>query len=104
MFLNGIRGPGNGTGPADDDHPPATDTLSSVHKYIITFTHPKFSKDRVAGRGVDKSDIAVIHRLVCLSSTAFWDAYLKGRPDSLTWLAQGGLTALLGKNGNAGTR
>jgi predicted dienelactone hydrolase len=37
----------------------------------------------------------VFQHLIAQSSTAFWDAYLKGDADAKRWLADGGLRAML---------
>ena len=39
---------------------------------------------------------AVFQKLVCAGTTAFWDAYLKGRPEAKSWLLDGGYGTLLG--------
>jgi predicted dienelactone hydrolase len=38
----------------------------------------------------------VFQQFIAQSSTAFWDAYLKGDADAKRWLADGGLRAMLG--------
>lgn len=42
---------------------------------------------------------AVFHRLICASSTAFWDGYLRGDQKAKQWLAEGGFQKLMGAEG-----
>ena len=42
---------------------------------------------------------ALFQRLICIGSTAFWDAYLKGDAGARAWLTGGGLDAVLGEAG-----
>jgi hypothetical protein len=75
------------------------DRISGADQYLITFTdgdHMIFSGRNIRGT---KEKYAEFHRLICLSSTAFWDAYLKGDPKGKAWLANGGFEAALGVEG-----
>ena len=42
---------------------------------------------------------ALFQRLICVSSTAFWDAYLKEHPGMMAWMVAGGLDTTLGRHG-----
>jgi predicted dienelactone hydrolase len=93
------------TGTADDSPIGATrarhrrlpfDYTRGADKYLITFsgadhmTFPGHKLQRLRGQG-DSG----YHRLICTSSTAFWQAYLKGDARALAWLADGGLQSVL---------
>jgi predicted dienelactone hydrolase len=68
-------------------------------QYLITFQdgdHMIFSDHpRLFGRGTHD---ARFHELISLSTTVFWDAYLKGDPVARAWLTGGGLAKALGKD------
>jgi dienelactone hydrolase len=66
---------------------------------LLTFEdgdHMVFSgRGRLLGGEHDKA----YQQLICLASTAFWDATLRGDEDARAWLANGGFEALLGSSG-----
>jgi predicted dienelactone hydrolase len=68
-------------------------------QYLIIFQggdHMIFSDHpRLFGRGGQN---ARYHALISLSTTVFWDAYLKGDPAARAWLTGGGLAKALGKD------
>lgn len=76
------------------------DHVAGNDQYLLTFTggdHMVFS-GRNGWRG-DRSHDAVFQELICRSSTAFWDAYLKGDAKAKAWLAEGGFENVLGREG-----
>jgi hypothetical protein len=54
------------------------------------------SSAAAAGRG--EKD-ALFQDLIRQSTTAFWDAYLKGDAEARAWLADGGFASILGADG-----
>lgn len=42
---------------------------------------------------------AGFQRFICIGSTAFWDAYLRGDAAAKDWLYNGGFAGLIGTNG-----
>jgi predicted dienelactone hydrolase len=73
------------------------DIITGADQYLTVFIdadHMVFSGTRLLG--FNKRD-AVFHRLVQESSTASWDAYLKGRATAKDWIAKEGLEATLEK-------
>jgi hypothetical protein len=42
---------------------------------------------------------ALFQDLIRQSTTAFWDAYLKGDAEARAWLADGGFASILGADG-----
>lgn len=52
-----------------------------------------------AGRLIRRPSDADIQSLVCVGSTAFWDAYLKNDAAAKEWVYGGGYAALLGNKG-----
>ena len=89
------RGPGGDTTP--EDRRLMFDNISGVDQYLITF---KDSDHTVLtgrpGRRDQGAGLLAIHDLVCISSTAFWDAYLKADVKARAWLTDGGLEDKLG--------
>lgn len=97
------------TGTADDspigDTPAARrrdpfDHISSAPQYLLTFTggdHMVFS-GRSGLRG-DRSKDAEFHQLILGSTTAFWDAQLKGNEAAKSWLEGEGFNATLRNHG-----
>jgi hypothetical protein len=66
--------------------------------YLLVFTggdHMVFSGRLTGSRPSDK----VFEALVCSSSTAFWDAWLKGDAKAKKWLEDGGFAEALGESG-----
>ncbi len=77
----------------------AFDNMTRAEEYLLNFKggdHMVFS-GRV-GEPAPRDD--EFQRLICRSSTAFWDAYLKRRPDAKAWLAAGGFEKELAANGS----
>jgi len=76
------------------------DNIAGADQYLITFAggdHMIFS-GRGANRPAAAKD-AEFQRLICASSAAFWDAYLKNDANAKAWLADGQFEKLLGKDG-----
>ncbi len=76
------------------------DKINGAEQFLVTFTggdHMVFS-GRSGLRGNRRKD-AVFHDLILRSTTAFWDAYLKGDAKAKAWLADGGFEKALGKDG-----
>jgi predicted dienelactone hydrolase len=76
------------------------DRISGGDQYLIVFKdgdHMVFSGGK-RRRGNGKND-AVFQELIRRSSTAFWDAYLKGDAEAKAWLSEGGFEKALGENG-----
>jgi hypothetical protein len=73
------------------------DHLNRSHQYLVTFQdgdHMIFSDhQRLFGKG---NQDPRFHELICLTTTAFWDAYLKGEAAARAWLNGGGLAGALG--------
>jgi predicted dienelactone hydrolase len=73
------------------------DHMNGSDQYLVTFRdgdHMIFSDhQRLFGRG---SGDAHAHELICLATTAFWDAYLKGDGAALGWITGSGLAQALG--------
>jgi predicted dienelactone hydrolase len=73
--------------------------INGADQILITFTgadHMTFAvRERL--RNGEKDEL--FHELICASSTAFWDAYLKGDAGAKAWLTGGGFKSLLGRNG-----
>jgi predicted dienelactone hydrolase len=78
------------------------DRIAGADQYLLVFAggdHMVFSGRRhPAGVGVpDKYPL--FQDLILMSSTAFWDAYLRGDAAAKAWLANGGLETALGRAG-----
>ena len=76
------------------------DRITGAAQFLVTFTggdHMIFS-GRSGLRGERKNDER-FHDLIKMSSTAFWDAYLKQDTEAKEWLAKGGFQAALGNDG-----
>jgi dienelactone hydrolase len=76
------------------------DHIKGADQFLVTFQggdHMIFS-GRTRGQGGGEKD-EVFHRLILMSSTAFWDAYLKGDAEAKTWLAGTGFASALKENG-----
>lgn len=90
--------PLNETKPEDRRIP--FDHIQNAEEYLLTFNggdHMVFS-GRSGLRGNRAKD-PVFHDLIRMSTTAFWDAYLKGDAAAKTWLAGGGFEQALGREG-----
>ena len=75
------------------------DCINLSEQYLVTFRggdHMVFS-GRL--RGFPKATDAAFQRLVCVATTAFWDAYLKDDAAAKAWLAGGGFQRELGSSG-----
>ena len=75
------------------------DHSNGSDQFLLTFEggdHMVFSgRSRGPGRDMD----AKFQPMICMSSTAFWDAYLKDDAKAKAWLAEGGFAAVLGDAG-----
>lgn len=75
------------------------DCIPGPDQYLVTFQggdHMVFSgRSRQAPRPTD----AAFQALVCVATTAFWDAYLKGDTGAEAWLSRGGFKSELGRLG-----
>ena len=52
-----------------------------------------------SGHLIPRASDAPFQRLICIASTAFWDAYLRGDGAAKDWLYNGGFAKLLGDQG-----
>jgi len=77
------------------------DHMSQAETCLVIFNdgdHFVFSgREGLPGAAERKEQDAIFHRLICTSTTAFWDAYLKGDIATKKWLLEGGCEKLLGK-------
>jgi predicted dienelactone hydrolase len=77
------------------------DYIHGADQFLITFAggdHMMYSGRKLPGPHTLKD--ARFQRLICISSTAFWDAYLKGDAGAWLWLTGGGLDDVLGRAGS----
>lgn len=102
LHLTGTRdvSPLGGTRAAERRLP--FDRIAGADQYLLVFAggdHMVFSGRRhPAGLGIpDKYPL--FQDLILMSSTAFWDAYLRGNAAAKAWLAGGGLETALGREG-----
>ena len=68
-------------------------------QFLVTFNggdHMVFSG---RGRLNEKTTDKEFQKLICIGSTAFWDAYLTGDPSAKAWFTGGGFEQALGKEG-----
>jgi predicted dienelactone hydrolase len=76
------------------------DHIHGVDQFLVTYEggdHMIFSgRPRRTG---DASKDPIFHELICQSSLAFWNAYLKGDAQAKSWLADKGFETVLGANG-----
>lgn len=91
------QSPIGGTTPAERRIP--YDCIHGPDQYLVTFAggdHMVFS-----GRFLEKPrpTDARLQQLVCMATTAFWDAYLRGDPAAKAYLSGGGFGRLLSKAG-----
>ena len=87
-------------GTTAEDRRLAFDHIDKTDQYLLIFQggdHLVFTgmKDRLGQRPKDP----VFHDLICQSSTAFWNAYLKGDESAKKWFAGDGFEEALGNNG-----
>jgi predicted dienelactone hydrolase len=101
LHLTGTRDGGVGiteTKPADRRLP--FEHIKGADQYLVVFEggdHMVFAAPkRKAGAGAKD---AVFLDLVRMSTTAFWDAHLKGEAGAKAWLQGGGLKQALGRDG-----
>jgi dienelactone hydrolase len=76
------------------------DHTRGADQYLVTFAggdHMVFSGHR--RRFGDGTKDPLFHDLIRQSTTAFWDAYLKGDTKAMAWFSGGGFERLLGANG-----
>lgn len=75
------------------------DNMNASDQYLLTFEggdHRAFSGRNVrTGREKDP----IFHDIIRMSSTAFWDAYLRSDPRAKAWLAEGPFQTLLTRHG-----
>jgi predicted dienelactone hydrolase len=74
------------------------DHIPGADQYLVTFRggdHMIFSDHQRLFKGGDGD--GRFHPLICLATTAFWDAYLKGEAAAQGWLTGGGLARGLGQ-------
>lgn len=90
-----------GDTPAADRRLPF-DHIQGADQYLIVFNggdHMIFSgRGRAAAAGRGAKD-KVFQDLIRQSSTAFWDAYLRGAAAARKWLAEGSFESVLGPDG-----
>jgi predicted dienelactone hydrolase len=76
------------------------DHIHGADQYLVIFEggdHMVFSGQRLRGGNGTKDPL--FHDLIRESTTAFWDAYLKGDAKAKSWLAEGGFREVMGKDG-----
>ncbi len=77
------------------------DHMSQAETCLVNFVngdHFIFSgRVGLPGAAERKAQDALFQKLICASTTAFWDAYLKGNAAAKKWLLEGGCEKLLGK-------
>jgi predicted dienelactone hydrolase len=76
------------------------DNMSQSETCLVIFNdgdHFIFSgRERMAASPEKMAQDAVFQKLICASTTAFWDAYLKDNAAARRWLLEGGCERLLG--------
>lgn len=82
------------------DHMTSADTCLLIFK---DGDHMVFAGAPRAVPGTREND-AKFQRAICASSTAWWDAYLRGNTEAGEWLTQGGFAKMLGDDGTFETR
>jgi len=91
-----------GETPAADRRLPF-DHINGADQYLIVFNggdHMIFSgRARAPAAAGQREKDKVFQDLIRQSSTAFWDAYLKGDAGGKRWLAEGGCESSLGSDG-----
>ncbi|MDP9121177.1 MAG: hypothetical protein M3O15_07385, partial [Acidobacteriota bacterium] len=65
---------------------------------------PKTPPSAAAGAAAAGEEGGRLRDLILMSSTAFWDAYLKGDLAAKAWLARGDLATALGSDGKVETK
>jgi predicted dienelactone hydrolase len=78
----------------------AFDHIKAPDQYLIVLNggdHMVFAGIRALEKEREKD--ALFHDLICISSTAFWDAYLKHNAPAKIWLSGGGFQKVLGEEG-----
>ncbi len=77
------------------------DHMSHSETCLVIFNdgdHFIFSgRERMAATPEKLAQDAAFQKLICASTTAFWDAYLKGNAAAKKWLLEGGCEKLLGE-------
>lgn len=76
------------------------DRISGADQYLLVLNggdHMVFSGSRRPTAAGDKDPL--FHDIILMSSTAFWDVYLRGDTAARTWLADGGFLKILGVQG-----
>ncbi len=77
------------------------DHMSNSETCLVIFNdgdHFIFSgRERMAATPEKLTQDAAFQKLICVSTTAFWDAYLKGNAAAKKWLLEGGCKKLLGE-------
>ncbi len=94
----------NDTNPLNPDQPASDRTIPFQHipapgQYLVVLNggdHMVFGGEGGKRRGRDDSNDAAFHRLIVEMSVNFWDAYLMGDADALSWLRNGDAAAELG--------
>ena len=82
------------------------DHMTSVDTCLLIFKdgdHMVFAGAPRAVPGTREND-AKFQREICASSTAWWDAYLRGNTEAGEWLLRGGFVKMLGDDGTFETR
>jgi len=78
------------------------DHMKNSDQYLVIFNggdHMIFSGRGQGRLGAGGEKDPLFQQLILMSSTAFWDAYLKGDANARTWLAGGAFAAVLGHDG-----
>lgn len=81
------------------------DSINGAEQYLVIFkdaNHMIFSDRR--HRSDLHRTLSPFHDLIRMSTTAFWDAYLRDDAQAKHWLAGGGVSSALGPNGTFETK
>lgn len=80
-------------------HKTAFDKINSPGTCLVIFKHADHMTFANPLRRRDVAKDEKFHPLICVATTAFWDAYLRGDAGGREWLQQGGFVALMKDNG-----
>jgi hypothetical protein len=75
------------------------DHMTNSETCLVIFNegdHMIFSGRERSGTPEKLEQDARFQKLICAGTTAFWDAYLKDKPEARVWLLEGGYAKLLG--------
>jgi len=78
------------------------DHIHRAEQYLVIFKdadHMVFGGPQLRGDGDRGARAARVHDLIRMSTTAFWDAYLRENTKAKRWLAEGGFETVMGSDG-----